>query len=258
VINIKFTENIQMKKLISTLLAVGLLLNLCACGDKKEDSGNNSTPAKTQSPATPENNEEDVTPQEQGEITPPTGEVATFLTENNWYTTDNTGVLMFNFDGTYSYFTNTQNDDGSMTTELTKSGNWAIDDENDLEITIDGETEYCTVDNYFYVGGLGLTFSNGQISAEVLESWYGTYSGELGEVEITESIFDNSLSVSIYLNDDMGSMYSSSSLKLDYTGEFAQDDYIEIIFDGEYLTIVALDSEFENYAGDYVKQQTEE
>jgi hypothetical protein len=241
---LNLSEEKTMKKIISALLSLGLILSLCACGDDKKDDAN-----KPASSAETTN----VASEEPKEFPIPEGEHAEFMLSYAWAATDNSGSISFYSDGKFDYFTSVTNDDGSVTTGLDSSGHWNIDEDDELELTFEnGVIEYCgTQNNSFYVAELDKTFSNGEV--EGLDNWYGTYIGELGEINISESIFDTSIDVDIYLDDEIGSMYSTS-LKLELTGEIASDEYIQLVTDGETVTLESLDSQFDNYVGEYTKQ----
>lgn len=148
-----------------------------------------------------------------------------------------------------------QEDEGTYTIETEDSGNWVL--EGDV-LTISwssGTEDVCDfIGNTFYVPTLDATFFNGNANAGVLRKWYGTYIGELGEVFISDTMSDNAVSVSIYLNDDIGSMYSCSGMDLTPDGSTAGDEYFALHLDGNTLTIEPLTPNYENYAGTYERQ----
>lgn len=88
-------------------------------------------------------------------------------------------------------------------------------------------------------------------------SWFGDYTGELGEVSIFEAQNENALNISFYLNDSLGSMYSNSAMELKPDGS-AADEYLALCLDGGTLTVEALRTEFQKYAGIYEKPKTAE
>ncbi|MDR0917808.1 MAG: hypothetical protein LBM93_00935, partial [Oscillospiraceae bacterium] len=205
-----------MKKIISALLTLGLILSLSACGeDKKDDSS-----AKTNDSAT----------EETGEFPKPKGPQVNFIVAYKWVATDNSDYLMFDSNGVFEYFTDITNEDGSITSELKSSGHWDIDEDNYLELTFEnGEVESCDSDsNYFYVGHFDKTFFNGEV--EGIDNWYGTYSSELGKITLSHAVYRTTIDVELFLKDE--STYNTT-LKFDYTGIFATDGYINLALDGE-------------------------
>jgi hypothetical protein len=234
-----------MKKIISALLSLGLILSLCACGDeKKEDSS-----AKTTNAASDES----------GEFPLPEGEHAQYMLSYDWDATDGSGSLSFFSDGKFDYYT--KNDNGD--TDLKSSGHWTIDEDDELALKFEnGEIEYCgTQSDSFYVGEFDATFSNGGTDTDGdsdadsetdtdITVWYGTYIGEEAEIMISESAVDGYLAFAFSAE----LMTYSGNLKLNETGDVASDDHIDITLNGETLTLDVFDSEIDDYVGEYTKQ----
>jgi hypothetical protein len=176
------------------------------------------------------------------------------MLENEWQTTDKSGYFSFNSNGTFEYSLHKETEDGWVSFETAGSGSWVLEGDVLNLAWEDGTEDACDFfGNYFYVSSLDATVFNGIADAGVLESWYGRYEGELGEIIISDSIFDNSIDVSIYLNDEIGSMLDTS-LELEPDGSAASDEYITLHLDGSTLTIEPLNANFDNYAGTFDKQ----
>jgi len=177
---------------------------------------------------------------------------------NDWQATDNSGYFVFQPHGSFEYYvqTITETEDGgvSVSAQTQGAGKWTLDNGVLDLVWDDGTEDSCDfTGNTFNVPSLNITVFNGVVDAGAMEMWYGTYISELGEVRITESFFDNRIDVEIYLDDDIGSMYSTD-LNLEPSGTAASDEYITMRLDNGTITIEPLNEQFDNYAGTFDKQ----
>lgn len=178
---------------------------------------------------------------------------------SDWKSTDDSCAFRFYPNGAFEYLIRVDLDDGMYTFETADSGNWVVEDEALTISWLDGtEEEYDYTGNTFRVPSLDVTIFNGKADGGVLSRWYGDYTGETGEVSISEAFGGNTVNVSLYLNDDIGSMYSNSGMELDPDGGSAEDEYLALYLDGDTLTVEPLNPEFEGYAGTYKRHQTTE
>ena len=175
---------------------------------------------------------------------------------DNWRAIDESCAFEFYNNGSFEYRTRVNLDGGMYSFEAEDSGTWVLAADKLTISWNDGSEEVCDfTGNAFYVSSLDVTIFNGKANSGVLDNWYGEYIGETGaEVIISESILDNTISVSLYLNDEIGSMYSTS-LELELGGNTAADEYITLNLDGNTLTVEPLNSFYEDYGGSYEKKK---
>jgi hypothetical protein len=176
------------------------------------------------------------------------------LLYDDWKATDKSFGFRFYQNGAFEYLTRMDFEDGAYTFEAEDSGSWNLDGEVLTLIWTDGTEDLCDLTgNTFYVPSLDATTFNGKADAGVLDKWYGNFTGELGEVFISSSIFDNTVDVSIYLNDEIGSMYGAG-LEFNPTGETAADEHFILLLDSDTLTIEPISADYEHYAGVFERQ----
>ncbi|MDR2502319.1 MAG: hypothetical protein LBC78_03615 [Oscillospiraceae bacterium] len=171
---------------------------------------------------------------------------------------DDQHTLNMHNNGGFDYrITTPDEEEGAYSSATVDSGQWELAGGSLTLMWSDGSEEACGLTgNTITVDSLGMTFANGKPLEGRLENWYGSYFSETGaEIYVSKSILENRISVSLYLNDDIGSMYSSGGIKLSVDAGSAADDYIALRLDGDRVTVEALDQQFEGYAGIYAREQ---
>jgi hypothetical protein len=181
------------------------------------------------------------------------------LVNSTWRAMENElQTLSFYRDGRFELITATVNDEASSYRfEITDSGQWTLTGAALALTWSDGRDETCDFTGHTLTAeSLGMAFGNGKQPEGALEKWYGSYFSETGsEIDISESIHDNCLEVSFYLNDEIGSMYSSGGIELSADGGSAADAYVMLRIDGDTVTVEALHDQFADYAGTYVREK---
>lgn len=175
------------------------------------------------------------------------------LLADQWQTTDKSGFFSFYQNGSFEYRVRTETDEG-ISFDSAGSGTWVLNGDVLNLAWENGIEDACDfTGNTFYVSSLDAAVFNGKVAAGALEQWCGSYAGEPGEINVSVSIFDNSIDVFISLDDDIGSMYSTT-LELEPDGGTASDEYIACHLDGGVLTLEPLNTNFDNYGGTFDKQ----